>query len=67
METSGIGLREFEANLFYCIKFMMIMEILFRGVVIRTVLLAVAAANMIGEVFRGLGVDVPYKLTGCTT
>ena len=43
------------------------MEILFRGVVIRAVLFAVAAADMIGEVFEGLGVDVPCKLPDCTT
>ena len=67
METSGIGLREFEANLFYCIKFMMIMEILFRGVMVRAVLLTVAAADMIGQVFIVFSIDIPGELPFSST
>jgi hypothetical protein len=40
----------------------MIEEVLFWGVVVRAVLFAVAAADMIGEGFVGLGVDVTGEL-----
>jgi hypothetical protein len=40
----------------------MIVEILFWGVVVRTILFAVAAADIIGEVFAGFGINIPSEL-----
>jgi hypothetical protein len=45
----------------------MILEVLFWGVMVRAVLFAVAAADMIGEGLVGLGVDVTGELAALTT
>ena len=45
----------------------MIVEVLFWGVVVGAVLFAVAAADMIGQVFIGFSVNVPCELPYCAT
>jgi hypothetical protein len=47
--------------------FRMIVEVLIWGVVVGAVLFAVAATDMIGEGFVGLGVDVTGELAALTT
>ena len=47
-------------------KFGVIVKVLFWGVVIRTALFAVAAADIIGEVFAGFGIDIPGELPFCS-
>ncbi len=50
-----------------CRLIRMIQKVLFWCVMIRTALFAVAAADMIGQVFAGFGVDIPGKLPYCST
>ncbi len=42
------------------------MEVLFWSVVIVAVLFAVAATDMIGEVFAGFDIDIPGELPFCS-
>jgi hypothetical protein len=49
------------------VGFGVIVEILFWGVMVRAVLFAVAAADMIGEGLVGLGVDVTGELADLAT
>jgi predicted TIM-barrel enzyme len=48
----------------------MIVEVLFWGVVVGAVLFAVTAADIVGEIFAGIGVNVlgklPFSATGRT-
>jgi hypothetical protein len=49
------------------VGFGMIEEVLFWGVMVGAVLFAVAAADMIGEVIAGFGVDVTGELAALAT
>ncbi len=44
----------------------MVKEVLFWCVVIRAVFFTIAAADIIGQVFAGFGIDIPGKLPYCS-